>query len=51
MSAYGQRSLPQMQALVTRTIASVGSTMEGVGDVLDANVAGRVHDGGSHADN
>src|SRR3954454_9159538 len=31
MSAYGHRSLPQTQALVTRMIASVGSTMEGSG--------------------
>src|SRR3954468_2444472 len=31
MSAYGQRSEPQMQALVTRTMASVGSTMAGSG--------------------
>jgi hypothetical protein len=31
MSAYGHRSLPQIQALVTRTIASVASTMEGSG--------------------
>ena len=30
-SAYGHRSLPQTQALVTRMIASVGSTIEGSG--------------------
>ena len=46
---YGQRSLPQMPARVTRTSASVGSIEAGVGDVLDANVAGAVHDGCAHA--
>ena len=30
---YGHRSLPQMQARVTRTSASVGSTIRGVGNV------------------
>ena len=34
-----------MHARVTRMIASVGSTIVRVGDVLDANVAGAVHDG------
>jgi len=29
--AYGRRSLPQMQALVTRRITSVGSTIDGSG--------------------
>ena len=46
---YGHRSLPQTHAAVTRTRASVGLDDRGVGDVLDADVAGGVEDGGLHA--
>src|SRR6266571_5063509 len=31
IDSYGQRSLPQMQARVTRTMASVGASMDGSG--------------------
>ena len=45
---YGQRSLPQMQARVTRTKRVGRLDDPGVGDVLDADVAGAVHDSCFH---
>ena len=45
---YGQRSLPQMHARVTRTKASVGSTSPGIGNGLDAHIVRAVHHSRSH---
>ena len=46
---YGHRSEPQTQVATVRTIASVGSTIGGIGSLFDAYVTGGVQDGSAHA--